>query len=663
MAWCLLRSKAKELKQAIADGKVDIYELKDMTSKERREYFKQWVSEEDAKQINLEYERKLTQKNYERAMVSWAQKVTGMKKEAKRDLQTRIQNMIKRGEITAENYDQKMDELIAYRLGAELTPEQVSKIVKLSNRVKDTADWQTKKERLEHGLAIVDLDNYAKEISTTIPKTPGKLVGQAIIDVANSSRSIMASSDASFLGNQALLLLPTRQYWQTILGIENGVNIFKQFTKDGYEQVQAYVLTDPNYEIAKKAGLRISNLNSKLSEREETYMSNLADKMPGLGKVITGSEQAYTAFMNQLRMSTFNKWYNLGKQMGEDTRPGSKFVKELAYDINMFTGSADLGRLEEWTPALNTVFFAPRKTASIMQTVVSPITALTQTKTARKMVMSTLLKYFLGYGLLLSLAKMYPDDDLIDAELDPRSVNFLRIKIGKLWLDGSLGIGRLSETAYTGLLGGIYNYLPESLVGEKDSLLFGKKNSETGVITPYGDGQYDTNALKVFLSYGRNKLSPLVGAAVDLASGTDYKGDKVNPARTFANLCMQMNISSIIDLTVDAYNSEISTGSKIASGTETILSSFGMNAYHVTNVPNWHDPKDEDDNEEIKRFRARVTKEQLSAAEQRYGRIYTEELKKLIKTEKYKNTDNDGKKALISKLKKRIRKQVMSQFY
>jgi len=94
-AWCLLPKEADKFIDKLRSGKINPSELADMTSAERRDFFKQFGGEENAKKINALFESKLLLKNQKAGMITWAKNISGISKPAKRDIISKINRLEK----------------------------------------------------------------------------------------------------------------------------------------------------------------------------------------------------------------------------------------------------------------------------------------------------------------------------------------------------------------------------------------------------------------------------------------------------------------------------------------------------------------------------------------------------------------------------------------
>lgn len=172
--------------------------------------------------------------------------------------------------------------------------------------------------------------------------------------------------------------------------------------------------------------LYLAPLDGSLAAKEEAFMSNLAEKLPG----VSASNRAYVTYLNALRAGVYDDvvagWRAAGKQFGDADLDG------LADVINHFTGRGDLPRTAEGaTAVLNGMFFSPRFAISRVQSVGDALGVLKGGSLASQEAASSLAK-FVGGGLaILTLAQLAG----YKVESDPRSSSFGKIQVGPSQVD------------------------------------------------------------------------------------------------------------------------------------------------------------------------------------------------------------------------------------
>lgn len=485
--FCLPKELTSKFLSALKSGELDPAKLADMTSQERHAAFSKVIGEGDARNVNAEFESKLLLKNQQQGIITWAKQVGGLKPQALKDLTTQIQKLEKVLSPTEEKTF--LEDLAAKKLGTEVTLAEAQKITELSQKAQSTKSNDGSYEnRVAHGKAILDLQDYVESL---------KGIDKNIVsNVANLPKTVMSTFDLS---------APLRQGWGMMSRPQFYNSFAKMFkyaaSKDAFRELQADIISRPTYPLMKKSGLRISSIATKLSQREEQYMSNLVSKIPGVG----ASERGYVGFLNKLRADTFDSLIKSAELKGEDVRAGSQATKDIANVVNDFTGSGNLGsgdRYASAVPALNATFFSPRKISATVnmfnpQRYLDPRVSATARQAALRQMLSSVAITTAVIGLAkLAGAKV---------ETDPNSSDFGKAVFGKTHYDFTGGNGNFAV-------------LLSRLAQNKT------KSTTTGKTTELGVGYKPTTRADLGLKFARNKLSPTASFVADWLYGSNAIG-------------------------------------------------------------------------------------------------------------------------------------------
>lgn len=338
-------------------------------------------------------------------------------------------------------------------------------------------------------------------------------------DVLNVPRSLMASVDLSAPMRQGIFLVGHPKQWSSAFG-----GMFKSFgSEKAYQGILDEIASRPTYKLMRENRLAITKPNSALAGGEEAFMSNLAERIPGVGKLIKGSDRAYSAFLNKLRADVFDDLVKKGKDLnlGDD----KEFLTSVTSFVNAATGRGNLPKfLEGSSQALNGVFFSPRLMASRLN-LLNPAYYAKLHPTVRKEALKSLLT-FAGTGITaLSLAS------LAGAEVgtDPRSSDFGKIKIGNTRYD---------------IWGGFQQYIKLA-----SQLITGKLiSSTTGKEYTLGEGYKPLTRAGIVAKFFQSKESPIASFVMSMLEGTNAIGDKFSlPEETIGRL-MPMMIQDMYDL-------------------------------------------------------------------------------------------------------------------
>lgn len=332
---------------------------------------------------------------------------------------------------------------------------------------------------------------FGADFAAAIPRTKDDSRYEKFLSFMGMPKAIVASFDLSAPLRQGIMLLPGHPVqWSKAFGtmMKTAVPFKGEAWAESIEQQQQ---VGKFAELRKSSKLYQAPLFSKdaLGEREEAFMTRLAQKVPG----IKWSERTYVTFLNQLRINVFNSV----AQRWEGTGKTKRDYEVLAKFINHTTGRGDLGKLSGLTPELNAIFFSPRFMASRVQVWGDPFSGGISKET-RALIASDLLS-FVGSGMmLLSLAALGG----AEVEPDPRSSDFGKIKIGNTRWDIWAGHQQIAR------------YTAQMITGQR-------KATTTGRID-------DQNRLETLKKYFAFKTSPMAGFTFDVLRKKTLFGEDIS---------------------------------------------------------------------------------------------------------------------------------------
>lgn len=601
--FCLPEEITNKLKKAIKSGEIDIEKLSSASSEYRVNFFKQFMNERNAKEVVALFESKLLLKNQKRGLVTWAKQILGMKPAVERDVISRIMRMDKI--LNPENEKSFLRELASKKLGVDITIEEARKITELSNKIKSLENFTDNAGRIKYGRAKLDLIDYIDSLN---PKR-----ANVIENVLGLPRAVLATLDLSAPLNQGWGLMSRKEWWNNLAPMTEA------FTRESaFKDIQADIITRPNYKLAKTAKLRLSNLNKNLFEKEETFMTTLLNKIPGLA----ASERAYIGFLNKARMDLFDYLIEVAKLAGEDVSLGSKAAEDIATIINAFSGG--YGKTD---PLLNALLFSPRRVRSAVK-ILNPWTYINPktSKTARKAAIRNLLGSLAMTGSVIALAGLH---GAVETEEDPRSSDFGKIKVGDTRLDISGGIA-----SYVILLSRI-------LSGEI-------KSSNTGAIKKLGNNYTSTSGFDLTANFIRNKLSPLASLIIDVLTGENAVGEKKTPTQSVIDRFKPMFLKDAYEVLTEDPEAKILIPFALFGG--------GLSTYSISEDWTTKDTK------EMAQFKQKVGEKEFKAANEKYNQIIRKEIEALKKTDKYKKMTPDEQLKEITKIKDKAKKDIFKQY-
>ena len=380
---------------------------------------------------------------------------------------------------------------------------------------------------------------------------------EAGIQIANIPRSIMASYDLSAPFRQGVFLVGRPKGFAAATK-----EMFKSFgSEKAYVNLLKGIKQRPSYKTMKESGLSLTEVGTKLSAREEAFMSNWAEKIPIIGRGVKMSARAHTGFLNKLRADVFDDIVKKGTSLGI-TDP--KFLKDTAKFVNAATGRGGLGSLEKVAVPLNTVFFSPRLVSSRLS-LVNPAFYAKLHPQARKEALKSLFTFAGTASTIAGLAKMGG----ADVGVDPRNADFMKIKTGNTRYD---------------ILGGFQQ--PIRLAAQ---LISGEVvSSTTGKIITLGEGYKPLTRTEIATRFLEYKTSPIASFAIALARGQTAMGEKVDIPTEVMNRFVPMVMQDMADLYKEKGLEGIGMGSPamFGVGVQTYggVSSYGLDGKDYPNL-------------------------------------------------------------------------------
>ena len=526
--WCLAPHLSTAFLDAIRSGEIDPVKLMDLTSAERRELFARYVGEDNAPLVNAEYESKILLQDQKRGMVNWANKVGGLSEPVRRDIIAKINRMDK--VLQPQEEREFLADLAARKLGVTVTAEEAKTIYNLSQRAEAARttmqqDVSNVDNRIAYGRALMDLTDGVESM-----KPEGQTFLNRMIDVLSIPKSALTSVlhfSAPFV--QGWGMLSTKNAW---VGFGKMFQYFAD--EENYKDLNAWIISHPDYEVAQKARLGLTKLGDKLSAREEAIQSSLLEQAnqyltdkTGVPNAIRASSRAFTGYLNYVRFSRYSDLLNAARLAGEDVRPGSQVSKDIARAVDDFTGRGELGKDDRYSsigPVLNTIFFAPRKVIATMS-MFNPVRYLDPriSPTARKAAIRQLTGSLVATGAVLSLAKAMG----ASVNPDPRSADFAKIVIGGEKLDMTGG-----NSGYLRLLGRI---VTNQEITKHDKLV------------NLGESFGAPTRASLVGNYIRGKLSPIAAVLADALYGKDPAGRPFSVTQEMRDKLTPIVMSSFIN--------------------------------------------------------------------------------------------------------------------
>ena len=387
-----------------------------------------------------------------------------------------------------------------------------------------------------------DTEQYKNELKN---RSKFEKFKDGLIVVWGIPRVLMATGEFSFIliqgGVPVLYNLVTKPkvVWDALVKMAKSMANEEKFHQ--YEQL---VKAQEFYQVVKASKLALSEYDSKLTAREELGLSGWAntvwDWLMLPSKFVSKSayeflkginplkmiERGGVAFMNHIRLMQFLNGMKKLELQGKTFEKNSDDFKQLADVINTFSGRAKLPyNTEASAKALSLLFFSPRNWYStIIQT--TPLFfyymnrwggkdgSITKPSVAQKLAMSQYMTYMtITIGSVLAVAAYLNDDEDDDkgVSFDPRSTDFLKIKLGNTRVD-PFG-GRLQMVVYQ-------TRILLDMMGKKSYV------NSSGKVSRLGEGFNTPTAYDISATLLQNKLAPMTSQLFQYLQ-TKVKSDPV----------------------------------------------------------------------------------------------------------------------------------------
>jgi hypothetical protein len=354
---------------------------------------------------------------------------------------------------------------------------------------------------------------FGKETAAGLVKQAKQNLGDKIINVLNIPRALQTTLDISGLMRQNLVGGVSHPiFWG-----KSVPHMVKGATEAGFEAESQLIRDNPLYHMAVQDGVQFTDTgtHATMALHEEGFQSDIAanalDYVPKVPNVIKGSARMYAATGNYMRMSLYENRIRIAMAANDPTIHNPAVRKQIADVINAATGRGTLpGRLDHLLPAMNTFMYSPRLMLSRLH-YMDPTWYFRLKGSARREAIRGL---FALTGSVIGALYLFSRIPGVEVDWQhPQSSDWGKMKIGDTRIDiagGFLQYVRLATELAPAALGGDRTY-----------------SANTGQYTKLGSGYGKPTRLTVGMNFLGNKLSPVPGAVVNAARGTDATGAKV----------------------------------------------------------------------------------------------------------------------------------------
>lgn len=297
---------------------------------------------------------------------------------------------------------------------------------------------------------------------------------------------------------------------------------FKWFLKEeNLTKSMAEIKSRETFPLMQKAKLAITDMSSN---REEQYISSLAEKIPGVGKLVRASGRAYTGFASKYRADIFDFYIGSRTRMGQPI--DEYYLKNLGNWVNSMTGRGSLGKFESVAKETATALFSPRYFKSTIDKF-NPVYYAKLHPDVRKEAIKTLAAFTAGTMTTLLLADQFPGVSVEWKE--NTSADFLKIKIGNTRID---------------IMGGMQQ--PVVLA----SRIFENKlvSTTTGKEIKLGEGYRPLTKWDLVQSFFENKTTPVISFLIGAMRGSTSIGEPFEPDKEAVKRMIPIFLQDMVDL-------------------------------------------------------------------------------------------------------------------
>jgi len=532
----------------LKSGEINPDKLNEMTSKERNEYFKSFMGENNATKVNALFESKLLLKNQQQGIINWAKQVSGIKPKVKRDLLSRIEKMT--NILQPKEMDSFLSDLAAQKLGFGVRMEEAGKIADLAKTTSEkktliTEDMPDKSQaRLDYGTSFVLFKDYvgglkaeAKALTTKeFMLSPGAWIDR----IGSTTKSILSSLDNSFFGRQGLVTLITNtdiwsknfnKSWVDIGKELSGVNAILPIKADVYSRKNAL---NGKYEAM---GLDIG------ISGEEAFPSSLPGKIPLLGKLYKASESAYNGAALRIRVDLADRLIERAESFGINVKDKEAGLGTL---INSMTGRGNVHMTAGQARATNVTIFSVKYVKSQFDVLTAHVFNKKMDFRVKKIAAENLVKVIGTLGGILAVSNLLDDESV---EFDPRSSNFGKILVGhrhEYAINISAGLGSMVTLAA--------RMTPHWHNGKWG---WWTKTSN-GRVVQINTGKYgESNPIDVVINFITGKASPISRVALDLMKGKTYHGKKPTVEGELVSATTPIPVQNIYQMAQQPGNADV----------------------------------------------------------------------------------------------------------
>lgn len=655
MAFCIRQDKIQEFKDALKNKQLDVFELMKMGSEERTAIFEKFAGQ-DAKTMNLLFEEKLILKNRLQGIKNWVNKVGEMgrydpaKKAKIEALLSEYKARQQERMFNPKENEGFLGDLVEETLGVRISKEQAKVAWEIQSKADEllknydttTETWSSPETQAEYGATkqiykkyldnLKNEDLPIKELLKGYSKDVGQLSGREAIKkvlvdsvstVTKTMINAVASWDNSFMGRQgAITLIKSPKTW---------FNMAKSSLGDFYAGLKGTsdvrqdalfgtVYSHPDYMNGK---FDLAKLKFGL---EEEVPTKILEKIPVAGRIFKASDVSFIDSAIRARLGLWDIMKQADKAKGIELDEAG--IRDRGKIINSITARGELGRIGTSEP-VRLLMWAPRMLKADWDILTGHTLGFgLETKGARVQAAKNLTNIVIVTAAISAMAEAMG----AQVEKDPRSTDFLKIKIGNTRINTPFARG-----------------IPQ-IVTLFSRLATGESKSSTGLINKLNSGEYGSKTLfDVGIDFLVNKTTPPVSAVISFARGKDFTGKKPTLESTAFNF-LPIAVQNFLGLKDD------SSGAAVFGAFSDL---FGLGSNTYKQETDWG----QSTGKELLQFKAKVGDTAFKEANDKFNKLYSDWLSTTKQNKDYQGLSEEDKQKVLTKKKADFKERVFKSYH
>lgn len=266
--FCIPKQLADPLTEAAKRGEIDIAQLYDMSSKQRRDVFAQYTNETVAREINQGFEGAMIS-NQKVALAKWAEATFSGKQKKQagyKDVVAKINDLDELGLLNTQQQEAFLEDLVSSKLGVTITADEAQEISKRAAKLEELAQDESYfgTPTVEYFQSRKDMEDYLDSVDPTSRiKTATSIIGRGTLLTSIKSPVLNIVSNTA---QGVLQAVERRITTRELVGVNNDYAIkYMKFVNDVYQ----------------KSGYDVSRMEHLQSERRIRGEERISSHGPG----------------------------------------------------------------------------------------------------------------------------------------------------------------------------------------------------------------------------------------------------------------------------------------------------------------------------------------------------------------------------------------------